>query len=162
MIYALPVQNQRLSNHFSKASQFLLFNSQTGDRQWVDAGLTSQNGAGHQCGKKKNLMNLLTQHQVDAVVVRNVGESMLASLFGFGVKVFSTPAIRDLETWDATQLTPVTELSYARPSAKKLSKANGGQSGCGHKVSREPKPEIGTKLQPRSLEKLQRVLKIHR
>lgn len=96
MKYALPIQNQRLSNHFSKAPQFLLFDSQTGKQQWLDIEVAEEARSEHHCGKKKMLLALLKQHQVDAVVVRNIGQSMLASLFSSGVKVFSSPAIHDI------------------------------------------------------------------
>ncbi|ELS8946544.1 NifB/NifX family molybdenum-iron cluster-binding protein [Vibrio fluvialis] len=162
MKYALPIQNQRLSNHFSKAPQFLLFDSQTGKQQWLDIEVTEEARSEHHCGKKKTLLALLKQHQVDAVVVRNIGQSMLASLFSSGVKVFSSPAIHDIGNLSTTQLTPVTDMNYARPSAHKSAKPCTGHSACGHQDACCHKPVDNTKLKPRTLEKLQRVLKIHR
>ncbi|MBO0212013.1 hypothetical protein J0676_00735 [Vibrio sp. Vb2880] len=161
MLYALPVQNQRLSNHFSKAPQFLLFESETGTKQLIETTL-DRDERHTSCGKKNALLTLLQQHHVQAVVVRNIGESMLRHLFASEMAVFSSPALNDLDQFTERSLTPVTSMSYARPSINKAKSTCGGHSGCGHQESCCHKPAPVTKLKPSTLEKLQRVLKIHR
>ncbi|MGX9416037.1 NifB/NifX family molybdenum-iron cluster-binding protein [Vibrio sp. WJH972] len=75
MYIAMPLQDKSLSNHFTKASAFALFN-QNGDfiKQFENPGLQKD------CEGKSKLVELLNLYQVSQVVVKNVGERMLGKL----------------------------------------------------------------------------------
>lgn len=56
MIYAIPSQGQKLSSHFSKASEFLLINSVTEQHRVVT---TEPYDPAQRCAQKAALLKLL-------------------------------------------------------------------------------------------------------
>ncbi|EKO3913283.1 NifB/NifX family molybdenum-iron cluster-binding protein [Vibrio metschnikovii] len=152
MIYAIPSQGQKLSPHFSKASEFLLINSVTEQHRVV---ITEPHDPAQRCAQKAALLELLRQHKVDAVIVKNIGQAMLSTLFKLGIKVFAYPARRSLAQLTLTELQEITDLAYARPSIHKHQKSCQTKQGCHSSQAR-------TKLNPTTLKKLQRIFTIHR
>ena len=155
MIYAIPCRDNQLSNHFSKAPAFLLIDSDNQQRQLIHIPETLDEGEKH-CGKKSVRLNLLQQHQVQAIVVKNIGQAMLSTLFKMGMKVFAYPQRCPLDALDLSQLQEVTDMSYARPSPNKTSHS------CCHAKSACTSSVSATKLNPRTLDKLQHIFNIHR
>lgn len=114
MLFAIPSRESSLSNHFAKAPQIMLWDSETNSKRILDLPQSSAC-----CGHKKYWSKVVQDNQVDAVVVRLIGTNMLNTLFKLNVRVLSAPRGFDLEAFDAGQLTPVTQMEFARPSAKK-------------------------------------------
>lgn len=152
MIYAISSQGQKLSSHFSKASEFLLINSVTEQQRVV---VTGPHDPAQRCAQKAALLELLRQHKVEAVIVKNIGQAMLSTLFKLGIKVFAYPARRSLAQLTLTELQEITDLAYARPSIHKHQKPCQTKQGCHSSQAR-------TKLNPTTLKKLQRIFTIHR
>lgn len=154
MIYAIPCQDDQLSNHFSKAPQFMLMQANSQQRHVVTVPETTTDST-KRCGKKSARLDLLRQHNVQAVVVKNIGQAMLSTLFNKGFKVFAYPARCPLAELDLSQLSEVTDMSYARPSPNKSSHQ------CCHEKSACSTSAATTKLNPRALGKLQKIFNIH-
>ncbi|MGC9421481.1 MULTISPECIES: NifB/NifX family molybdenum-iron cluster-binding protein [Vibrio] len=155
MIYAIPCRDNQLSNHFSKAPAFMLIDTENQQRQLVEMP-TLLDGGEKNCGKKSARLNLLQQHNVQAVVVKNIGQAMLSTLFSKGFKVFAYPPRCPIEALDFSQLQEITDINYARPSPNKASHS------CCHEKSTCTSSASSTKLNPRTLDKLQRIFNIHR
>ncbi len=126
MKYAVPVCNGKLFNHYSKAPQFLVIDDISKQSIYVDIEQESPTAS---CGKKSKINAVLQNHHVHAVIIKNIGESMLASLFQQGIKVFTTVRGMDIDNLDLKALIPVEDMSYARPS---LNKKNKDQKCCKH------------------------------
>ncbi|MEI8635165.1 NifB/NifX family molybdenum-iron cluster-binding protein [Vibrio sp. PP-XX7] len=116
----MPARNGSLSNHYAKAPQFLILNDETNQQTWIDIPDTSS-----QCGKKKIFMKIFEEYHVDAVIVRQIGESMLNSLFERQIQVFTTPHGQELASLDISTLSAISDLSYAKSSPNKQKKGKG-------------------------------------
>ncbi|WP_157806441.1 NifB/NifX family molybdenum-iron cluster-binding protein [Vibrio salilacus] len=165
MLFAIPSRESSLYNHFAKAPQIMLWDSETNSKRTLELPQSSA-----RCRHKKHWIQVLKDHQVDAVVVRLIGTNMLNTLFELNVRVLSAPRGFDLEAFDVDQLTAVTQIEFARPSAKtnkiscsahnikhspssvtRLSSNRGGASG--HQVPIN-------KLSPRIMCRLAKILKL--
>ncbi len=160
MKYAIPVCDGKLFNHYSKAPQFLVIDDTSRQSRYVD--IEQQNNTGC-CGHKRELNAVLRSHQVDAVIVKNIGESMLKSLFQQGIKVFTTVRGMDINSLDFSALVPVEDMSYGRPSLNKENKADN----CRKKHQKRHHDQLEHKLSPLrnrlgliALNKLQRIHKL--
>jgi len=155
MKYAIPVRDGKLFNHYSKAPQFLIIDDTSQQNVYVDIEQRSTSGS---CGKKSKINAALQRHQVDAVIVKNIGESMLASLFQQGIKVFTTVRGMDINNLDIGALIPIENLSYARPS---LNKQNKDRKCCNHQHehSEHMLSPSRNRLSLKALSKLQRIYK---
>ncbi|WP_159654720.1 NifB/NifX family molybdenum-iron cluster-binding protein [Vibrio atypicus] len=118
MLFAIPCRESSLSNHFAKAPQIMLWDNQTNAKRILELPKSSSC-----CGHKHFWREVLQDNQVNAVVVRSIGSNMLSTLFKLNVRVLSAPRGFSLENFDENQLTPVTQIEFARPSANK-NKAN--------------------------------------
>ena len=85
MITAIPVNDDRVANHFTKASHLVLV-----DERGVELSRTENPALGAYCSGKRKLVDLLVQQQVSRVVVRNIGERMLGKLLGHQIAVYQT------------------------------------------------------------------------
>ncbi len=160
MKYAVPVCEGKLYNHYSKAPQFLVIDDSTEQNIYVDIEQQTNKSS---CGKKSKIMSVLQNHQVNAVIVKNIGESMLASLFQQGIKVFTTVRGMDLDNLDLSALVPVEDMSYARPSVNKHSKGHKCcNSGHGHQHDHDENKlaPMQNRLSLKALSKLQRIHKV--
>ncbi|MGF1751756.1 NifB/NifX family molybdenum-iron cluster-binding protein [Vibrio cionasavignyae] len=140
MLLAIPCRKSSLSNHFSKAPEIMLWDSQTNTKRILALPEASTNcdpkkSYGHKkyCSHKKYWSKVLQEHKVDAVVVRLIGTNMLSALFKLNMRVLSAPRgfdtdKFDIDRFDVNQLTPVTQIEFARPSAKKNKAHCSGQS----------------------------------
>lgn len=109
MIFAIPYQNERIAGHFTKAEQFLFTDQNTSELK--------ENPAlrGEGCGGKKSLLALLKSQHTDVVLIRNIGEKMLANLLKANIRVFRTNGRISLETVNLSNLTELTKPSQGRP-----------------------------------------------
>lgn len=160
MLFAMPCRNSSLSQHFAKAPQIMLWDSQTRTKQILDIPESSAC-----CGHKNHWSRVLQEHKVDAVVVRLIGTNMLSALFKHKIPVFSAPRDFEPSEFEINQLTPVTQIEFARPSAKK------NKSCCsGHKTTHSTSTDMtqlsneqqssANKLSPRAMNHLKKVLKL--
>ena len=162
MIFAIPSRESSLSNHFAKAPQILLWDSETNTKHTLDLPESSAC-----CGHKKFWRTVLQDNQVDAVVVRLIGTNMLNTLFKLNVRVLSAPRGFDLEAFDVNQLTPVTHIEFARPSAKKNTTCCSGHNATDSSLTGMPnnpvtssQPALVNKLSPITMNRLAKVLKL--
>lgn len=114
MLFAIPCRESSLSNHFAKAPQIMLWDNCTNTKRILELPKSSSC-----CGHKHFWRNVLHDNKVDAVVVRSIGSNMLRTLFKLNVRVLSAPRGFCVKSFDENQLTPVTQIGFARPSAKK-------------------------------------------
>ncbi|HFI9754053.1 TPA: NifB/NifX family molybdenum-iron cluster-binding protein [Vibrio parahaemolyticus] len=114
MLFAIPCRGSSLSNHFAKAPQIMLWDNLANTKRILELPKSSSC-----CGHKHFWREVLQDNQVNAVVVRSIGSNMLSTLFKLNVRVLSAPRGFSLESFDENQLTPVTQIEFARPSANK-------------------------------------------
>lgn len=114
MLFAIPCRGSSLSNHFAKAPQIMLWDNLANTKRILELPKSSSC-----CGHKHFWREVLQDNQVNAVVVRSIGSNMLSTLFNLNVRVLSAPRGFSLESFDENQLTPVTQMEFARPSANK-------------------------------------------
>ncbi|WP_162064504.1 NifB/NifX family molybdenum-iron cluster-binding protein [Vibrio taketomensis] len=123
MIYAIPSQNFAVANHFSRSPHVVIVDDQAQTRHLIAFEETPST-----CGRKKQWMQILQSHKVEAVVVRSIGKKMLQRLFDHNLKVLMSPPKAQIEELDFSQLDVVTSIEYGREPRK--------QGGCcGHKKS---------------------------
>ncbi|SHO57178.1 NifB/NifX family molybdenum-iron cluster-binding protein [Vibrio quintilis] len=114
MIFAIPSRNGEPHNHFSKAEQIMVIDENTRQKTLVDIPETQSH-----CGRKKVFTDIFRQYQVSAIVIRQIGDSMLKHLFDHQFKVFACPRGKTADELNLSELEEVTEMSYARPSPNK-------------------------------------------
>ncbi|WP_432452737.1 MULTISPECIES: NifB/NifX family molybdenum-iron cluster-binding protein [unclassified Agarivorans] len=130
MIIAIPINDDRLAPHFTKADSILFVNEQ-GEQlsRHANPGLNTN------CSGKKDLLILLQQQQANLVIVRNIGEQMLGKLLALSLNVLQSPTsnktIEQLAS-NASQLIPLQNASQGRPSINHLKKQAEGGCGCTH------------------------------
>ncbi|PQJ89333.1 NifB/NifX family molybdenum-iron cluster-binding protein [Aliivibrio sifiae] len=109
MIFAIPYQNERIAGHFSKAESFVFTNKSDS--------IIRNNPAlnNDSCGGKKSLLALLKEQQTDAVLIRNIGQKILAKLLNANIRVFRTSGRLSLETLKLSELTELIDPSQGRP-----------------------------------------------
>lgn len=135
MIYAIPHNHDCVANHFMKASQFTLFDNNT----WVQTIANPATSQGSSCRDKSAAMQLLKQHQTDAVIVRNIGERALGKLLASGIRVFQVTGKTPLHQASQSVMKELTHASQGRPSTNHHKKggcgghdkAEGHSCGCG-------------------------------
>lgn len=158
MKYAVPICNGKIFNHYSKAPQFLVIDDTSDQSIHIDIEQTANTNS---CGKKHKIMSMLKQHKVGGVIVKNIGESMLSSLFQQNIKVFTTVRGMDIENLNFSQLIAVEDISYARPSINKAGKQQSCCSGEHHQGCKEQKlSPKRNRLGVKALNKLQRIHKL--
>jgi predicted Fe-Mo cluster-binding NifX family protein len=85
MITAIPLNNDRIAGHFTKAKVFGLYD-ETGNLM-----TTYQNPALHKgCAGKEALIDMFKSTNVDQIVVRNIGERMYNRLTEHGFTLVQT------------------------------------------------------------------------
>ncbi|WP_032468163.1 NifB/NifX family molybdenum-iron cluster-binding protein [Vibrio sp. RC586] len=120
MIYAVPCRQGMPCNHFAKAPTFCVIDS---DHLVSQSEFTVEQEIS--CERKKELLQQFRHYQVTAVVVRQIGQSMLQALFNEGFRVYSLPRGVELRDIVIEQLQSVTELSYGKTSPNKPQHAQG-------------------------------------
>ncbi|WP_406609100.1 NifB/NifX family molybdenum-iron cluster-binding protein [Agarivorans sp. JK6] len=111
MIYAVPNNQGQVANHFMKAPSFSVFS----DTELLDE-ITHQANHEQSCNSKIAIFEQLCQLNVDAVIVKNIGEKALNRLLAMGIKVFKTNARVALNTISQSPMIELKSLELARPS----------------------------------------------
>ncbi len=133
MIYAVPNDGERVANHFVKAPYIAIYSDEEGMLHNL-ANIASMPQSG--CKAKSQMIQSLNQYNVDAVLVRNIGERALEKLLRNGKQVFRLSTRSSLEDVLGVARTPLTEVSQGRPSVNHKTKGGCGSRGCGGKKSK--------------------------
>jgi predicted Fe-Mo cluster-binding NifX family protein len=166
MLFAIPCRESSLFNHFAKAPQIMLWDSQANTKRILELPESSAC-----CGHKKYWSKVLQDNKVDAVVVRLIGTNMLNTLFKLNVRVLSAPRGFDLENVDVSQLNPVTQIEFARPSTKKNKACCSGHDSAlsspidislssNHEATSNKKAPVN-KLSPSTMNHLAKIFKLN-
>ncbi|NLS12928.1 dinitrogenase iron-molybdenum cofactor [Vibrio sp. SM6] len=137
MIYAIPNDGEQITNHFIKAPFIAIYSDGDG---LIDNFVNHAAQAGSSCQSKSQLLNQIAQHNVDAVMVRNIGERSLEKLLKRNIMVYRVGCRAELNKVIYAPRSALTVPSEGRPSinhAKKhLHSHNDGHvgngCGCGH------------------------------
>lgn len=132
MITAIPMNDQNVASHFSKALSFAFFNELG---QEVSRASNPANDSS--CGGKTKLLKLFQEQGVQRVLVRHIGEQMLSRLLSNSLHVFQCTSCRnsvdELAKAPKESLKKLTSPSQGTPSVNHEKKAQSGHSCC-HKT----------------------------
>ncbi|MGB5446856.1 MAG: NifB/NifX family molybdenum-iron cluster-binding protein [Psychromonas sp.] len=130
MITAIAMKEDRISSHFTKADSFI-FMDQNGEIKAQKDNPALKQG---NCSGKNEIPALLQGENVSRIIVRNIGQQILAKLLESGIAVyqshnghFDKSMLNDNAL---NSLTPLTDISQGRPSLNHQAKTTGG--GCQH------------------------------
>ncbi|KGK19557.1 hypothetical protein EA25_01175 [Vibrio navarrensis] len=106
MIIAVPVNDQNVANHFTKAQRFALLDDRGNVLNYLDNPTLSSEG----CHGKKRLIAQLLAAKVSKVMVKNIGQKLLAG----NVLVERVAGRNSLATVLSAGAMPLTEASQGR------------------------------------------------
>ncbi len=115
MIIAIPINDDRIANHFTKARQFAFFDPDGHCKATIANPALNAN-----CQGKDALIDLLKQQGTTRVMVRQIGERILAKLLDNQFAVLQTQSSRQPITSilrNPHQCQSLTSPSQGRPSA---------------------------------------------
>ncbi|QMV14216.1 NifB/NifX family molybdenum-iron cluster-binding protein [Vibrio spartinae] len=129
MIIAIPMKEDRIANHFTKADHFL-FMDESGEVVGQKPNPAQHAG----CSGKSALLALLQSERVERVIVRQIGQRMLGRLLENQLAVFQTHTGRQtlqhiVQT--GNELVPLTDAEQGRQSVNYQTKQQQGGC-CGH------------------------------
>ncbi|ENO8974983.1 NifB/NifX family molybdenum-iron cluster-binding protein [Vibrio parahaemolyticus] len=133
MIYAIPNDGERVANHFVKAPYIAIYSDTDGMLKNL-ANIAAMPQAG--CKAKSQLIQSLQDYNVEAVLVRNIGERALEKLLHSGKQVFRLSTRSSLEDVLAVPREPLTDASQGRSSTNHQKKGGCGSCGCGGKKAK--------------------------
>lgn len=130
MNIALPTLGDKLSNHFVRAELFHYF-SPAADQlgQFVNPTLNSS------CEGRQQLIEQFKALNIDTLMLRNIGQNMLARLLAEGFTIWQVKGNQPLKAITASLSEPhkiatqLTDVSQARPSVNAI-KAKGQSHHC--------------------------------
>ncbi|WP_350433355.1 NifB/NifX family molybdenum-iron cluster-binding protein [Shewanella sp. H8] len=130
MITAIPMKDQHIANHFSRADEMLFI-----DEQGQVKGRFVNPALAEGCEGKQQLVSMILANGADRVIVRNIGQQLLSKLLSQQLSVFHAKngrtAIEYFAGANLADCEPFTEASQGRPSINNIAKkANGGC--CNH------------------------------
>lgn len=130
MITAIPMNDQSVAPHFSKALTLAFFNPLGQEIFRVpNPALASE------CSGKAALIQLLEQQKVERVFVRHIGEKMLGRLLSKAFSVFQLKngrnTVDELIKSPAEGLVEMVDVSQATPSVNHEAKHTDDHSCCG-------------------------------
>ncbi len=131
MITAIPMKEDRVASHFTKADSFVFLN-ENGDvlSRKANPALNAN------CSGKKDLLAMLLAENAKRVIVRNIGERILGKLLESQFAVFQTNCgrqnVQELVSAQAEKLTQMTSPSQGRQSLNYEAKQANGGCGCEH------------------------------
>jgi predicted Fe-Mo cluster-binding NifX family protein len=130
MITAIPMTDNRVSSHFTKAQSLVFL-----DEQGTEIHRQANPALDANCSGKQKLLELITEYHAERVVVRNIGSQMLGKLLARQLSVFQTRCGRrqpqELAHLEASGLLPLTDSSQGRQSLHHAAKS-ATDSCCGH------------------------------
>ncbi|ENC6730899.1 hypothetical protein ABKZ05_001581 [Vibrio navarrensis] len=110
MIIAVPVNDQNVANHFTKAQRFALLDDRGNVLNYLDNPALSSEG----CHGKKRLIAQLLAAKVSKVMVKNIGQKSLAKLLAGNVLVERVAGRNSLATVLSAGAMPLTEAGQGR------------------------------------------------
>ena len=128
MITVVPVDENKISDHFSKAEEFVFLNEK--GEQIKRMANPVLNAEGCHGRAKRMLVEQLVQESPDRIVVRDLGECMLRKLLTGNFKVFKTTARALFENLDENLL-PLTSADQGRASHHKHKHGHGHEHNHG-------------------------------
>ncbi|ACY84483.1 NifB/NifX family molybdenum-iron cluster-binding protein [Edwardsiella piscicida] len=142
MLTAIPMHGNRIAGHLARAPQVAIF-----DQRGCEIARYDNPAAAEHCAGKKQLLALLRQHQVQRLVVRNVGQHMAQRLLAMGLEIRLTKGgdLQSAYCQDRCPLPALTDPAQARPPRK----AHDGAHGCGGGCHHGAEPATPSLLQPR-------------
>ena len=123
MITAIPMDEDRVASHFTKANYLVFL-----DERGVEINRLDNPAREANCAGKQKMVDLLAEQQVERIVVRNIGEQMLGKLLARQFAVYQTNCGRR----------PAHEL--VDPVARglvQLHQANQGRQSLNHEVKKK-------------------------
>lgn len=131
MITAIPMNDDRVASHFTKADCLVFL-----DERGVEINRIDNPALAANCAGKQKMVDLLAEQQVNRVVVRNIGEQILGKLLARQFAVYQTNCGRrlasDLGNPVASGLVQLNQASQGRQSLNHETKKKSGGCGCGH------------------------------
>ena len=131
MITAIPMNDDRVANHFTKANCLVFL-----DERGVEINRVDNPALAANCAGKQKMVDLLAEQQVDRIVVRNIGEQMLGKLLARQFVVYQTNCGRrpahELVDPVASGLQQLHQASQGRQSLNHEAKKKSGGCGCEH------------------------------
>jgi predicted Fe-Mo cluster-binding NifX family protein len=148
MITAIPMKDQHIANHFSRADEMLFI-----DEQGQVKGRFANPALTEGCEGKQQLVSMILANGADRVIVRNIGQQLLSKLLSQQLSVFHAKngrtAIEYFASSHLADCEPFTEASQGRPSINNIAKkANGGC--CNHEHEHDHQHAHGEDCQNRS------------
>ena len=138
MITAIPMNDDWVANHFTKANYLLFL-----DERGIEISRVDNPALVATCAGKQKMIDLLAEQQVDRIVVRNIGEQMLGKLLARQFAVYQTNCGRrpasELVDPAATGLVQLIQASQGRQSLNHETKKSGGCS-CDHDSKEHGQP----------------------
>lgn len=135
MITAIPMNDDRIASHFTKANCLVFL-----DERGVEINRVDNPALAANCAGKQKMVDLLAEQRVNQVVVRNIGEQMLGKLLARQFAVYQTNCGRRLasELGDpvASGLIQLNQASQGRQSLNHETKKKSGGCGCNHEGSK--------------------------
>jgi predicted Fe-Mo cluster-binding NifX family protein len=119
MITAIPVNDNRISNHFTKAQSLLFI-----DEQGVEISRHRNPALNGGCADKRKMLDLISGQGAERVLVRNIGEQMLGKLLGKNLEVFQVDRCRQ----------SLQELVQDGASTRALTHASQGRASVNHEA----------------------------
>lgn len=127
MSTVIPMSNDRIASHFTKADSFIFIDSvghQT--NEYPNPAFNN-----HDCSAKKKIFELFESEKVERVIVRNIGKQSLGKLLAKKMNVFhsSVNYVDSKVLLDNTHsyMTELTDAEQGRPSLNHEEKK---ESGC--------------------------------
>ena len=131
MITAIPMIDDRVANHFTKANCLVFL-----DEHGIEINRVDNPALAATCAGKQKMVDLLAEQQVDRIVVRNIGEQMLGKLLARQFAVYQTNCGRrpasELVDPAVTGLVQLIQASQGRQSLNHEAKIKSGGCGCNH------------------------------
>ena len=131
MITAIPMNDDRVANHFTKANCLVFL-----DEHGIGINRVDNPALAATCAGKQKMVDLLAEQQVDRIVVRNIGEQMLGKLLARQFAVYQTNCGRrpasELVDPAVTGLVQLIQASQGRQSLNHEAKIKSGGCGCNH------------------------------
>lgn len=121
---AIPMQDDRIASHFTKADHFIFL-----DDQGVIKSTKSNPATDSGCSGKSALHKLIIDEKAQRVIVRNIGQRSLAKLLAKGLQVFQAQNghFNSQMLTDNRHLTPLVHAEQGRVSIEH----NAKKSDCG-------------------------------
>ncbi|MBW8192546.1 hypothetical protein K0504_16015 [Neiella marina] len=135
MITAIPMNNQDIAQHFSKALSLAFF-----DERGNEIHREPNPALDKSCAGKAAMLNVMVAQKAERVLVRHIGEKMLARLLNHSLNVFQMKRGRHshhhIPNIPPKHLVALTDATQGSPSINNRNKqAEGGQCCEQHQAS---------------------------